>query len=181
VSRLRDTTGGTPVLRRQLIHRPAPAILSRMARPDPSKEILLEILDCAFDKRSWHGPNLMNSLRGVNAKLASRRIPSRKTIWQQTLHAAYWKQRVLNALTTSQRFPRPGVNWPKPPAKPTDAAWRTDVELLQDIQKRLRAALLSCPAEKLNAKMRWVIQGAAAHDLYHAGQINLLRRLVRGK
>jgi hypothetical protein len=51
-----------------------------------SIHLLLEVLDRAFDKPSWHGPNLANSFRGMDAKTASRQIHGRKSIWQQVLH-----------------------------------------------------------------------------------------------
>src|SRR5687768_2056734 len=96
------------------------------------REALLEVIDQAFDKRSWHGPNLMGSLRGVTAAQAFERINGRKTIWEQALHAAYWKQRVLNHLTTTQRFPRRGGNWPAMPENPIETAWKADLELLRE-------------------------------------------------
>ena len=54
-----------------------------------------------------------------------------------------------------------------------------DVALLHDVHRRLRESILSLPAAKLDPKRRWLIHGIAAHDLYHAGQIKLLRRLVQ--
>jgi DinB family protein len=131
-----------------------------MAIPSCSvRTVLLQALDTAFDKRSWHGPNLISAVRGVDARLAARRVPGRKTIWEQVLHAAYWKQRVLNKLTGPSRFPRKGSNWPAMPGAKDDAAWRADVGLLRDIHRRLRDAVF---------------------NLYHTGQIKLLLRLVLG-
>ena len=141
---------------------------------------LLQSLDTAFDRRSWHGATLFGALRGVTAKTAARRVHGRKTVWEQVLHAAYWKQRVLNKLTGPARFPRRGSNWPPLPPKPDDAAWLADVELLRTIHRDLRAAVASLPPKRLDGTTAWLIQGAAAHDLYHAGQIMLLRRMMGG-
>ena len=141
--------------------------------------LLVDALDYAFDRRSWHGPNLMGALRGVGATEASRRVAGRKTIWEQALHAAYWKQRVLSKVAGPSRFPRPGSDWPPPPAEPTEAAWRADVDLLGELHRRLRSAVASMPPERLgDRQLIWLIHGAAAHDLYHAGQIRLLRRMT---
>ena len=74
---------------------------------------LLDTLDWAFNVASWHGPNLAGSIKGLRAEDAAWAQPGRKSIWQQTLHAAYWKQRVLNKLIGTQPFPRAGSNWPK--------------------------------------------------------------------
>lgn len=139
---------------------------------------LLQSLDTAFDKRSWHGTTLLGALRSVGAKNAARRVLGRKTVWEQVLHAAYWKQRILNKLTGPARFPRKGSNWPAMPASPDETSWRADVQLLRTIHRDLRAAVASLPTKRLDAKTVWLIHGAAAHDLYHAGQIKLLLRLI---
>lgn len=145
---------------------------------NPQLELLLDVLDRAFDKPSWHGPNLAGSFRGVDAVTAARSIRGRKSIWQQVLHAVYWKQRVLNRLIGTQRFPRPGSNWPKLPQKISSSAWKADQQLLHDIHRRLRAAVADLDPAGLTPRLRWLICGAAAHDVYHAGQIRLLRKLL---
>ena len=63
-----------------------------MAKSSPDRvtgpAALVDALDYAFDKRSWHGPNLIGALRGVTRAAASARIHGRKAIWEQLLHAA---------------------------------------------------------------------------------------------
>jgi hypothetical protein len=148
---------------------------------DPQIAVVLEVLDHAFDRVSWHGPNLTGAIRGVDMKLAQRRLPGRKCIWEQTLHAAYWKQIVLNKLAGTERFPRPGSNWPKLPAKPTARLWREDVALLHDIHRRLRGAVGRMDPAQFHGKLRKMIYGAAFHDIYHAGQIRLMRKMLTEK
>jgi hypothetical protein len=144
------------------------------------RAILIECLRTAFDQRSWHGANLLGSIRSVHATTAAQRLSGRRrTIWQQVLHAAYWKHVVVNKLAGTTRFPRRGSDWPHMPDKPDEAAWRADVELLKSTQQRLIEVVQSLPAKRLDdAKTRWLIHGAAAHDLYHAGQIKLLRKML---
>jgi hypothetical protein len=140
--------------------------------------VLLASLRTAFDQTSWHGPNLTTALRGVHAAAASKRFGRRKTIWEQTLHAAYWKHVALNKLAGTTRFPRRGSNWPGMPEQRTESAWRADVDLLRATQRRLIEVIEAIPNSRFNAKTIWLIQGAAAHDLYHTGQIRLLKRLL---
>jgi hypothetical protein len=150
-----------------------------VAHVDDKLELLLAILDHAFNQVSWHGPNLTGSLRGVSAKVAVRSVAGRRSIWEQVLHAAYWKQRVLNKLIGTQRFPRKGSNWPHVPPNPTEAAWRQDIALLHEIHGRLREAVAALGPERLaDPKLVRLIHGVAFHDVYHAGQIRLLRRLL---
>lgn len=151
----------------------------RELQPKSDISVILEFLDHGFDKASWHGPNLTGALRGVNAKLAARRLPGRKTIWEQALHAAYWKRIVLNKLVGTERFPRPGSNWVKMPPKKTPAAWRADLRLLYGIHRELRRAVATMPPARLKGRLRLMIKGIAFHDVYHAGQIWLLRRMLR--
>jgi hypothetical protein len=145
--------------------------------PSPLVSSLLALLDEAFDKPAWHGPNLMSSISRLDPRTASRQvIKGRKTIWEQVLHAAYWKQRVLNQLVGTQRFPRSPSNWPGVPEPATADAWRADVALLVEIQGKLRAAVASLRDDQLTPKLLKFIRGAALHDIYHTGQINLLKR-----
>jgi hypothetical protein len=142
------------------------------------KDLLLEVLDHGFDKTSWHGANLTGALRGLTPAAAAKRIPGRKSIWEQLLHAAYWKKRVINRIAGTQRFPRRGSNWPAAPAKATEAAWRADLALLHEMHGKLRAAVAVLPDRALTPKTVKMIHGVAFHDVYHAGQIKLLRRLI---
>ncbi len=144
-----------------------------------TSQFLLTFLE-AFDKRSWHGPNLRASLRGLTAADASwRPRPAAHNIWELALHAAYWKYVVLRKVTGAKRggFPIPGSNFfPRPAGAPTESVWKHDLATLDAMHRDLRVAVaqLKLPAPE---KLLRMIRGAAAHDLYHAGQIRLLRRL----
>jgi hypothetical protein len=145
-----------------------------------ARELLIQSLQTAFDQRSWHGATLLGSIRSVDAKLATQRLRGtrRKTIWEQVLHAAYWKHVVVNRLAGATRFPRRGSNWPRVPDELTETTWRADVDLLKATQRRLIEVVESLPENKFDEKTIWLLHGAAAHDLYHAGQIKLLRKLL---
>ena len=75
---------------------------SARSRPTASS-ILLDVLDCAFERRSWHGATLTGA--GVAARKALCASPRRKSLWEQLLHAAYCKHRVLTRLAGPARFP----------------------------------------------------------------------------
>ena len=144
----------------------------------PSNNMLLDLLDEAFDKKSWHGPNLRGSIRGVTAEQAAWRPGGdRHNIWELTLHAAYWKYVVRRRLTGEKRgsFALPGSNFFSRPIEETEAAWRADINILLDEHRKLRSVVenLDAPSKEQGR----LIRGVAAHDLYHAGQIRLLRRL----
>ena len=152
------------------------------------KELMIRQLEQAFDKRSWHGPNLMGSIRGVSEEEAGWRPgEGRHNIWEVVVHAAYWKYIVLRKLTNEARgsFSLKGSNWF---ARPSDAEggsrFGDDVVLLKEYHSKLLAAVRSWPASSMDRMSpgkkdtyRDLIIGVAAHDLYHAGQIQLLKRL----
>ena len=141
--------------------------------------VLLQNLDCAFDKPAWHGPNFASSIRGVDARRAAQSIAGRRSNWQQVLHAAYWKQRVINLLIGTQPFPRKGSDWPLLPDEMNERTWKADVKLLHEIHATLQDAIAQLDPQRLDEKTTRLILGAAAHDLYHTGQIRLLRRMMR--
>ncbi len=159
------------------------------SRPPSEIGALLMLLDEAFNKPAWHGPNLRGALRRVDATQAAwRPTPDRKNIWEITVHAAYWKYTVVRHLTGAKqrKFALVGSNWFIRNA-PDEAAWKSDVKLLEQMHADLRAAVASLAPDHLEAKpplskhsRRRLIQGAALHDTYHTGQIQTLKRLYAG-
>src|SRR5512140_3015523 len=110
---------------------------------------LLSIVDQAYDRRSWHGPNLRGTLRGLTARQAAWRPgPGRHNVWEIAVHCAYWKYAAWRRLTGEKRgsFALPGSNWFRRPEKLTDAAWRADGALLAEMHRTLRAAINSMSA-----------------------------------
>jgi hypothetical protein len=157
---------------------------------DPEIALLLRMLDQAYNRKAWHGPNLRGSVRGLTAHQAGwRPHPKRHSIAEIVVHAAYWKYAVRRRLRGDKRgsFALKGSNWFLLPEPLTDAAWREQVALLETEHQILRAAILALPPDQLHqrsagSKVRnaTMIYGIAAHDLYHTGQIQLLKRLQNG-
>jgi hypothetical protein len=159
---------------------------------NPRVQQLLQIIARAYDRRSWHGSNLRGSIRGLDPLLAARRpAPGRHNIWELVVHAAYWKYAVWRRLSGEKRgaFPLAGSNWFERPAPglTTAAAWKQDVQLLAAMHGKLVAAVaplpdgeLDRPAPGATVTRFELIAGIAAHDLYHAGQIQIIKRLVAG-
>jgi hypothetical protein len=90
-------------------------------------ELLLCILEEAYEKQARHGPNLRGSLRGVSVEQAAwRPDPQRHNIWEIAVHAAYWKYAVRRRLQGEKRgtFPLKGSNWFERPEEASEAAWR---------------------------------------------------------
>jgi hypothetical protein len=154
----------------------------------PEIALLLDALDEAFDHKSWHGTNLRGSIRSLTAEHALwRPAPGRHNIWELALHAAYWKYAVRRQITQADRgsFPLKGSNF-FPRNGGDAAAWKADIRLLVDQHRLLRDMAAALNPSFLHRKaphskyaVDFILRGAAAHDLYHAGQIQLLKRLQR--
>ena len=163
------------------------------ARQSRAPEIaeLLRLIDEGYERRAWHGPNLRGAIRGLTARqAASRPGPGRHSIWEIVVHCAYWKYAVCRRILGAKRgsFPRQGSNWLPQPHPQGDRAWRQDVALLADMHRRLRAAVAGLGPGDLDTvprgsrvSTRAIVAGAAMHDVYHAGQIQLVKRLARAK
>src|SRR5579864_1524096 len=155
--------------------------------PDSEITILLRLIDQAFDHQSWHGPNLRGSVRGLDYQVAAwRPAPARHNIWEIVVHAAYWKYAVRRRLLALKRgsFPLKGSNWFVRPVLSSAEAWQADLRLLSEMHQELRAAVADLTAADLARKRKGskfrtldLITGIAAHDVYHAGQIQILKRL----
>jgi hypothetical protein len=153
----------------------------------PVTSPLLEILDRAYNRRSWHGTNLRGSIRGLTPRQAAwRPAKGRHNIWELVVHAAYWKYAVWRLLAGEPRgsFALEGSNWFARDGG-DDKAWKKDVALLERTHRDLRSAIERIPASALDRRSKGssvtyfeLIAGVAAHDLYHAGQIQLIKRLA---
>jgi hypothetical protein len=146
-------------------------------------ELVLALLDEAYEKRTWHGPNLNQSLRGVTAKQAAWRPGrGRHNIWEVAMHAAYWKYAVRRRIEGGKRasFTLKGSNFFVRPEKGklTETAWSADKALLEQEHKRMRAAIERVLRTPRGSRILPMLYGVAFHDIYHAGQIRLLRRLM---
>ena len=161
-----------------------------MARGDPRTRLLVQVLDEAFTAKGWQGATLSRAVRGLSpAQALWRPGPGRHNIWELVLHTAFWKHVVRQRVEGRERpdpFPRPGRNFPHLPGRCDARAWGADVALLRRQHELLRRTVVRLPRRRLDARVgrsRWSVAeqifGVAAHDLYHTGQIQLLRTLQR--
>ena len=146
-------------------------------------DLVLALFEEGYCRKTWHGPNLRQSLKGVSASQAAwRPAPGRHNIWELALHAAYWKYAVRRRIEGGKRgsFILKGSNFFARPerGKATEAAWHADLALLESEHLALRETIRRVLRTPRAKKILPTLYGVAFHDIYHAGQIRLLRRML---
>ncbi len=150
--------------------------------------LLLRLIDEAFDKTAWHGPNLRGSIRRVSAAEAVwRPRPGRRNIVEIVVHCAYWKYAVRRRLRGDKRgsFPLKGSNWFALPTSLTRQQWLAYVALLDDEHLALRDAIATASLSQLSVTVGnrrepvAHVYGVAMHDTYHAGQVRTIKALYK--
>jgi len=148
------------------------------------KKRLNDQLKRAFEGTAWHGPSVSEVLAGVNAQQAAAHpIAGAHSIWELALHIQTWervsKRRITEfvPIDVSDEEDWPAVN------DTSEAAWARTLEELRSNHQALRAAIRELDEARLDEivpgttySVYFLLQGVIQHDLYHAGQIALLKK-----
>ncbi len=155
------------------------------------RSLLLKMLDDAFDKPGWHGPNLRSTVWRLTPEQAIWRPGrNRKNIAEITLHCAYWKYTVRRRITGAKRgsFIMKGSNWFDMPARLTVQTWKSYIKILLDEHVALHEAIATAPWPMLCQTVKGPTKGPAGHifgiamhDTYHTGQIQTIKALHNKK
>ena len=150
---------------------------------------LEEQLRRAFEGEAWHGPAVIETLEGVSAEQArAHPVPGAHGIWELVLHLGSTYRLVLRRLRGDGTPLTPAEDWPPVPS-PTAGDWREAIRALQELNEELRRAVRAFPGERLDEPLvaenpntaYTQLIGVTQHDLYHAGQISMLKRLWRDR
>ncbi|HKB99758.1 MAG TPA: DinB family protein [Terriglobales bacterium] len=141
----------------------------------------------AFDGEAWHGDSLFEILKGVTAaRAAARPIKNAHTIWELVLHIAAWDGAVLRRMGGVAVTLSGAENFP-PVTDASDGAWRTVLAQVRQVHEELVAAVAALPdsrfcemvpgKEGAHYTFYYMLHGVVQHELYHAGQIALLKKM----
>ena len=141
-------------------------------------------LNRAFQGKAWHGPSVSEVLAGVTAEQAAAHpIPGAHSIWELTLHIATWERvgrRRIEEFTPIDVSDE--EDWP-PVTHTSDEAWAETLDELRHNHEALRAAIRGLEEARLEDivpgteySVYFLLHGVIQHDLYHAGQIALLKK-----
>jgi len=141
----------------------------------------------AFDGTAWHGPALLELLKDVDAATAAAKpLADVHSIWELVLHVSVWDEAGLRRLSGEKWQPVGLANFP-PVAKATEAAWRKTVATTKRTHETLVKTVAGLPDSRLGDRVpgkRYdfyhLLHGIAQHELYHAGQIAILKKAIFG-
>jgi uncharacterized damage-inducible protein DinB len=160
---------------------------------DRRLEEALRHLSPASGFKPWHGgPSVLGALRGVTPDVAAwRPYADRHSIWALALHVAYWNYAVWRRLKQERKgsFPRAPSNFPMVPTPHTQVAWDEDRRFVRAWHEQLVTALVEFDPTRLDDRTEEdsrttyadLVTGIVLHDTYHAGQIQMLKRLAASR
>ena len=143
----------------------------------------------AFDGEAWHGPSVLSILNGVTAEQAAAHpIPGAHSIWELTLHIAAWERACKRRLEGDPAQLTDEEDW-EPITDTSAAAWESTKQQLIDNHRELLSAIGNVPESRLNepiitnstatySSVYVTLHGGVQHDLYHAGQIAILKKAL---
>jgi uncharacterized damage-inducible protein DinB len=156
---------------------------AKAAKPNFESGRIAEQLRRAFKGSAWHGPALLELLEDVDAATAAAKpLAEVHSIWELVLHVAVWDDAASRRLNGQKYQPTGLANFPLAP-KPTGAAWRKCIAETKRTHDALVKTVAALPDSRLGDRVpgkRYdfyhMLQGIAQHELYHAGQIAILKK-----
>lgn len=143
-------------------------------------EKITSLLKRTFERGAWHGPSVKEVLRGIDGNLAVKRLSNTHSIIELVAHMISWRRYVISRLQGNNSFTvSDEMNFPKP------VDWDKVLQELEESQQQLLALIEIFPVYKLselvpvseqNYTYYTLLNGIIHHDVYHAGQIMLIRR-----
>jgi len=138
----------------------------------------------AFEGKAWHGPSVSEVLAGVTAEQAAARpISDAHSIWEITLHIATWERVGRRRIQESAPIDvSDDEDWPEV-EDTSEEAWKRTLDEVRGNHLSLREAIAGLDEARLGDivpgttySVYFLLHGVIQHDLYHAGQIALLKK-----
>jgi uncharacterized damage-inducible protein DinB len=146
-------------------------------------ELIADQLKRAFHGQAWHGPSLLELLAEVSATTAAAHpVEDVHSIWELVLHISAWDNAAMVRLAGQKCQPQGAENFP-PVGKANAAAWRKAVSETRRAHDKLVKIVARLSDDRLRDRVpgkrynfAHMLHGIAQHELYHAGQIAILRK-----
>jgi hypothetical protein len=145
------------------------------------------MLKSVVDGPAWHGPSVMELVETLGAEQARRKgVKDAHSIWELLLHMTAWQEYALEVLKGKDAAPLEGAaDWPALPEPPRVDEWETTKRKFEGGMRELRERIIHLDDTQLretvpgrNFPIKVLLHGLVHHNLYHAGQIALLRKAI---
>ena len=137
-----------------------------------------KLIERSFDQQPWYGPSVVETLKDITPQSAFNRLPNSHSIIELVCHMTSWRNFVSDQLMGNAREVSDDENFPRP------GSWDEAFTELKNSQANLLKAMDSFPENRLNDKVplreyrfHFMLNGIVQHDIYHVGQIALLKKL----
>jgi len=148
-------------------------------------EFIVDQLQRAYAGEAWHGPSIKEVLDGITAGQAlATPIAGAHSIWEVTMHIGVWMSAARRRLNGDAAKLTPQEDWPPMNGRSPDV-WRQTLDALEQEHNQLRAAIASLPESSLpnlapgkDHSVEFMLHGVIQHNLYHAGQMALLKKAL---
>ncbi len=158
------------------------------------RDRLIDQFEREIGGQPWHGPSLASILEGLTARQAAHKpSPDAHSIWEILLHMTGWKREVAHRAQGHAAAEPAQGDWPDI-GDVTEARWREAREDHLRAQRELVELVRTLSDAGLDAKVqgdsaafiganisvRATLYGLLQHDVYHAGQIAILKKIGGG-
>jgi len=148
-------------------------------------ELIADQLQRSYSGEAWHGPSVQELLAGVTAEQAlARPLAQGHCIWELTMHIGVWMSAARRRLAGDPAKLTPEEDWPLID-RGSRIAWQQTLDALEQEHTQLKAAICAFPESSLenqtpekNYSLGFLLHGVVQHNLYHAGQIALLKKAL---
>jgi uncharacterized damage-inducible protein DinB len=147
--------------------------------------LIADQLRRAFEGDAWHGPAVLEILKDVNAATAAAKpLADVHSIWELVLHIEVWDWATLERIAGKETQPTGIKNFPLVPSEATEGAWVEAIRHMTETHSQLVKTVAELPEARLGDRVPGkdydfyhLLHGVVQHELYHAGQIAILKKV----
>ncbi len=146
---------------------------------------IARLLEKTFHQQPWYGSSLMEVLKTVEPEIVQQHVGDAHSISELIAHMIAWRTFTTRRLQGDAQFEVDDrTNFPEA------LGWEESIDQLKKSQDELLQAVKQFPPERLNElvpsnRFRYtyytLLHGIIQHDVYHLGQIALLKKVIAGK
>lgn len=146
-------------------------------------ERIARLLEQTFEGKPYYGPSVLDTLAGISAEVAARKpLWSAHRMWDLVTHLTAELRYACAVIDgTAGPWTEGETTWPAI-TETSDAAWRQAIKELKRANRtlvraveRLNDAVLDKKPIRVRGPFHLMLHGTIQHNVYHAGQLSLLR------